>query len=289
MTARSIIAGAAQVTLAMALAACGSSSTPDEERSVTGDTLSAKELVKQVRRSTVSIVSQPPGEPRDPSAHGAHAHGSGVIWDAGSGLVLTSDHLVEHAGTISVTVDGDTKAQGELVARAQCNDMAVLTLHPRPAGLVAIEVAKSSQLEIGDEVTALGYHKSATAPEASLIRTNGEVSSVNVSTAVSPDLPELPSVVLHQAAIESHMSGGPLVNARGELVGLLTLVPGAPVHGPDAAVSSDYLAKEMAKLDEQPDGTFVGWKDQHRCHRAMVKIANRVLVRHGPPKEHDGH
>ena len=288
MTARPFTVGAAQVALAMALAACGSSSTPDSE-TPTGDRLSPQELAEQVKRNTVSIVSQPPGESKAPSAHGHHAHGSGVIWDAGSGVVLTSDHLVEHAGKITVTVNGDTLYQGERVARAQCNDVAVLRLHPKPAGLTGIEVANSSDLEIGDEVTALGYHKSASAPEASLIRTNGEVSSVNVSTAVSPDLPELPSVVLHQASIEKQMSGGPLVNARGELVGLLTLVPGQPVPGPDTAISSDYLAEEMAKLDEKPDGTFVGWKDQHACHSAMIKIANRVLVRHGPPKDHDGH
>jgi S1-C subfamily serine protease len=289
VTARCFIAGAVQVTLAVAVAACGSDSTPAEKRSPTGDQLSPQELVQKVKRNTVSIVTQPPSESRAPSAHGAHAHGSGVIWDARSGMVLTSDHLVENAGKIEVTVNGDTPVQGRLVARAQCNDVAVLTLEPKPDGLTAIEVANSSDLEIGDEVTAVGYLKSAAATEASLIRTHGEVSSVNVSVEVSPDLPPLPSVVLHQASMKDQMSGGPLVNARGDLVGLLTLVPGERTSGPDAAVSSDYLSDEIAKLEETPSGTFSGWKDQHACHRAMIKIANRVLVYHGSPGEHEDH
>jgi S1-C subfamily serine protease len=144
------------VTLAVALTACGSDSPAEEKRSPTGDRLSPQELVQQVARSTVSIVTQPPSESREPSAHGAHAHGTGVIWDADSGMVLTSDHLVENAGTIDVTVNGDTPVQGKLVARAQCNDVAVLTLHPKPDGLTGIGFAKSSDLEIGDEVTAVG-------------------------------------------------------------------------------------------------------------------------------------
>lgn len=287
MTARPFTVGAAQVALAMALAACGSSSTPDSE-TPTGDRLSPQELAEQVKRNTVSIVTQPPGESKAPSAHGHHAHGSGVIWDAGSGIVLTSDHLVENAGRIEVMVNGDTPVQGRLVARAQCNDVAVLTLHPKPAGLTAIDVAGSSGLEIGDNVTALGYLKSASATKANLIRTHGEVASVNVSAEISPDLPDLPSVVLHQAPILPQMSGGPLVNDRGQLVGLLTLVPGSPASGPVAAVSSDYLTKRMAELEETPTGIRVGWKAQHACHRAMMKIANRVLVRHGAPSEH-GH
>jgi S1-C subfamily serine protease len=272
----------------VALTACGSDSTPaEDQRRPTGDQLSPKELVQQVERSTVSIVTQPPSESREPSAHGAHAHGSGVIWDADSGMVLTSDHLVENAGTIDVTVNGDTPVKGKLVARAQCNDIAVLTLNPKPAGLTAIGVAEKSDLEIGDEVTAVGYLKSAAATKASLIATHGAVASPNVSAEVSDDLPPLPSVVLHQASMEEQMSGGPLVNARGDLEGLLILVPGERTSGPNAAVTSDYLSGELDKLHEKSDGTLTGWKDQHACHRAMIRIANRVLVSHGPPEQHD--
>jgi hypothetical protein len=196
---------------------------------------------------------------------------------------------VENAGKIDVTVNGDTPVQGKLVARAQCNDVAVVTLHPKPDGLTGIGFAKSSDLEIGDEVTAVGYLKSPSAPEAKPIATRGGVASSNVSAEVSHDLPPLPSVVLHQASMKDQMSGGPLVDSRGDLVGLLTLVPGERIPGPDAAVSSDYLSGEIDKLHEKADGTLTGWKDQHRCHQAMLKIADRVLVYHGPPEQHDDH
>jgi S1-C subfamily serine protease len=291
MTARALILGTVLLALAAAVAACGSSSD-DAEPTATpagGNQLSPQALTEQVQRSTVSIVTQPPGEGREPSARGKHAHGSGVIWNAGEGLVLTSDHLVENAGKIDVTVNGDTPVNGRLVARAQCNDMAVLRLEPKPAGLTAIDVAKSSDLKTGDKVTALGYLKSASATKATVIRTSGEVSSINVSATVSPDLPDLPSVVLHQAPVNPQMSGGPLVNNRGQLVGLLTLVPGETAPGPEAAVSSDYVAKQIAQLKEDRKGALSGWQKQHACHQAMLKIANRVLVAHGPPGQHKQH
>src|SRR4029453_18787972 len=66
--------------------------------------LTAEQIEQKVRPSTVSIVAQPPGETRAPGEHGKHAHGSGVIWNARRGLVLTSDHIVENAGTGSIEV-----------------------------------------------------------------------------------------------------------------------------------------------------------------------------------------
>jgi serine protease DegQ len=254
--------------------------------------LTAAEIERRVRPSTVSIVSQPEGETRAPSEHGDHAHGSGVIWNAREGLVLTSDHLVENVGkgSIDVVVNGKATVHARLVARAQCNDVAILELHPKPAGMKAVQVGDSSALAVGSTVTALGYLKPASAAKPEPIATNGAVSAVDVSSSVSPDLPDLPKVVLHQAPLQGPMSGGPLVNDRGQLVGVSTLVPGAPSSGQFAAVSSSYLTRRIRELKPNADGEYVGWKDQHACHGKMIKIANRVLVSHGAPSEHEhGH
>jgi S1-C subfamily serine protease len=82
------------------------------------------------------------------------------------------------------------------------------------------------------------------------------------------------------------MSGGPLVNDRGQLVGVNTLVPGSKTTGQYAAVSSNYLERRIAQLKRGPGNLLVGWKDQHACHGRMLKIAGRVLVSHGAPGEH---
>jgi S1-C subfamily serine protease len=277
------------VTVLAAVAGCGGSKSNNGTTATTAPKtgpLSTEELGRRVRPATVSIVTQPPGEKRAPAKHGEHAHGSGVIWNARQGLVLTSDHLVENAGTINVVVNEKNEVHARLVARAQCNDVAILALHPKPAGMTQIAVGDSSGLKVGAKVAALGYLKPATATKPSPIVTTGEVSAVDVPASLSTDLPDLPSVVLHQAPLQTQMSGGPLVNDRGELVGVNTLVPGAPATGQFAAVSSNYLERRIAELKRGPGGLLVGWKDQHACHGRMLKIANRVLVSHGAPGAH---
>jgi S1-C subfamily serine protease len=289
---------AAHVIPVVALVAalgCGGSDSKPQTRTKTGaeskaGPLSSEEVGQRVRPSTVSIVSQPPGEAKAPSKHGVHAHGSGVIWDAGRGLVLTSDHLVENAESIEVVVNEQTPVHARLIARAQCNDIAILLLHPKPAGMTGIQVGDSSALKLGAKVTALGYLKPASATKPSPIATSGDVSAVEVSTSLSPDLPDLPKVILHQAPLQAPMSGGPLVNDRGELVGVSTLVPGTTPSAPFAAVSSNYLKRRISELKSGAGGLLGGWKDQHACHGQMLKIANRVLVSHGAPGEHEhGH
>jgi S1-C subfamily serine protease len=281
-------------------AACGSSSDDDQGRSTPAASdagpLSTKDLVRLVQRSTVSIVAQPPGERRAPSAHGAHAHGSGVIWDARRGLVLTSDHLVENASAIDVTVGG-RPVHGELIARAQCNDLAVLQLHPNPSA-PAIRVRDSDDLQIGDVVTAVGYLKPATATKPSLIKLRGDVAAVGVSAKVARRLPDFPSVVVHEIATQPYgqMSGGPLVDDHGRLVGLTTVLPPGESEPVNVAVSSDFLKQRMSPGSATglrfENGNWHGWEDQHACHQQMAKIAGRVLVRHGAPDaahEHGGH
>jgi S1-C subfamily serine protease len=253
--------------------------------------LTAEQIEQKVRPSTVSIVTQPRGESKGPSKHGQHAHGSGVIWDASRGLVLTSDHLVENAGSIDVTVNNQTPVHAALVARAQCNDIAIIALRPRPAGMTQIARGDSSALNIGSKVWAMGYLKPASATKAREITIPAEVSSAEGPFKVSPDLRELPSAILHQAALQLQMSGGPLVNDRGELVGVNTIVPtasGAAPAGPSAAVASNYLKRRIAELKPGKRG-MAGWEDQHSCHGQMLKIAGRVLVSHGAPGGHEHH
>jgi S1-C subfamily serine protease len=282
---------AAPVIAVIVLAAavgCGGSKSKSETSATTASTagpLNTEELGRRVLPSTVSIVTQPRGETKAPAKHGAHAHGSGVIWNAGQALVVTSDHLVENAGTIDVVVNAKT-FHGRLVARAQCNDIAIVALHPKPLGMTQVQVGDSSALKIGARVTALGYLKPASATKPSPIATTGEVSAVDTPASLSPDLPDLPSVVLHQAPLQAPMSGGPLVNDRGQLVGVNTLVPGAKTTGQYAAVSSNYLERRIAQLKRGRGNLLVGWQDQHACHGRMLKIANRVLVSHGAPGEH---
>lgn len=282
-----LAASFACLALVLGAASCGGSSGGSSSSTTTG-TLSEAQVLAKVKPSVVAITAQPPGVSLAPAKGGQHAHGSGVIYDAANGRVLASDHVVENAGTIEVTVNGNTKVHARLLSRAQCNDFVILSLSPKPQGLSQIRFGNSSALNVADKVTAVGYLSPAGEP-VSLISTQGSVNSVDVSAEVTSGLPAFPSLILHQAPLEQQMTGGPLVNDKGEFVGLDVVIPGEEGSGPSNAVSSDYIKKRLGQLKPAKDGSLVGWADQHKCHGQMFKIANKVLVSHGGHGAHSHH
>jgi len=278
---------AAVLALGICAAGCGGDDKSSGDAKAKADTaqpLSGRALVAKVQPSMVSIVSIPPGVTREPSEGGRHAHGTGVIYDAKRGLVLTSNHYLENAASIRVTVNGKTPVRGRPVARAQCKDFAVVELRPRPRNLTEIRFGDSNKVVAGDHVTAMGYLQPPGQKKASLIKTDGTVSSTDVSSELHPDLPALPSVTLHQAPLQLAMSGGPLVNDRGEMVGLDSLVRegSVPDSGPWPAVTGNWLKDWLAQLKPGKGSTYVGWKNEHRCHGTLAELSRAAEVEHPP-------
>jgi S1-C subfamily serine protease len=243
-------------------------------------------VIEKVKPSVVAVQAVPKTEKRDTEKGGAHSHGSGVIYDAERGLVLTSNHFVEEAVSLQVDVNG-REVQGRPVARAQCNDLTVIRLRPKPANLTAIEFADSAAVKSGEEVSALGYLRPPRSPAPEFISTNGSVSVPDVSGEVHPDLPEFESVLLFQAPLRPAMSGGPVINDRGEMVGLSTFIDtgqgGPTTEAPFSAVTSGHLKKLLAQLEPTEGAVFSGWQYQHKCHDEMAELTGASFVHHGGP------
>jgi S1-C subfamily serine protease len=276
---------AAALVIVLGAAACGedeSSNSATANKDTAGGTLTNRELVDKVQPSMVAVIAIPPGENREPADGGRHAHGTGIIYDAKRGLVLTSNHYLEGARSIRITVNGKTTVRGRPVARAQCKDFAVVELRPRPRNLTQIEFGDSSKIASGDRVISLGFLQPPGQKVASLIRTDGTVSSTDVPSEIHPDLPALPSVTLHQAPQQYSMSGGPLVNDQGELIGLNTLLKDGSIGeaGPWPAVTGNWLKDWLAELKPGEGSTYVGWKSEHRCHGALATLSGAAMGRH---------
>jgi S1-C subfamily serine protease len=274
------------LALSVGVGACGSDEEPsgDAKAKDTDAALNDREIVTKVQPSMVSIIAIPPGETREPADGGRHAHGTGIIYDAKRGLVLTSNHYLEGARSIRITVNGKTAVRGRPVARAQCKDFAVVELRPRPRNLTEIQFGDSSKSGAGERVSALGYLQPPGQKKASLIKTDGTVSSTGVSSQIHPDLPALPSATLHQAPLQLAMSGGPLVNNRGELIGLDTLVKDGSIgeSGPWPAVTGNWLKDWLAQLKPGKGSTYVGWKSEHRCHGTLAELSAAAMGVHAP-------
>jgi Do/DeqQ family serine protease len=140
--------------------------------------------------------------------------GSGVIVDARAGLVLTNHHVVDKADEIQVTLKDGRRLKAKVVGSDPETDVAVLRI-PNER-LTALPVADSDALRVGDFVVAIGnpFGLGQTV-------TSGIVSALG-RTGLGIEGYE--NFIQTDASINPGNSGGPLVNLRGELVGINTAI-----------------------------------------------------------------
>ena len=140
--------------------------------------------------------------------------GSGVIFDAKNGLVLTNNHVIHRADEITVSLTDGRSFQAELVGTDPATDVALIKI---PAvNLTALPLADSDQLRVGDFVVAIGnpFGLGQTV-------TSGIVSALGRSGL---GIEGYEDFIQTDASINPGNSGGALVNLRGELVGINTAI-----------------------------------------------------------------
>ncbi len=140
--------------------------------------------------------------------------GSGVIFDARSGYIVTNAHVVENASEITVTLQDGRDLKAEIIGSDTPSDVAVLKV--KPDGLTQIALGDSAKAEVGDFVVAIGnpFGLQHTV-------TSGIISGLSRS-GINPDGYE--DFIQTDASINPGNSGGALVNLRGELIGINTAI-----------------------------------------------------------------
>jgi Do/DeqQ family serine protease len=140
--------------------------------------------------------------------------GSGVIFNAQSGYILTNAHVVENATEITVTLQDGRDVQAEILGRDAPSDVAVLKV--KADGLTQIPLGDSATVEVGDFVVAIGnpFGLQHTV-------TSGIISGLSRS-GINPDGYE--DFIQTDASINPGNSGGALVNLKGELIGINTAI-----------------------------------------------------------------
>ncbi len=171
-------------------------------------------VVAAVQRSTVSITTSLQVQ-RGPFSGYAEGAGTGVVLDA-EGHILTNAHVVADADTVTVTVNGEERS-ATVLGGSLSDDIAVLQLDD-PSGVVPATFATDAVV-VGDPVVAIG---NALALEGGPTVTQGIVSALGRS--IDTEQGHLDGLIQTDAAISSGNSGGPLVNADGQVAGINTAV-----------------------------------------------------------------
>jgi S1-C subfamily serine protease len=166
--------------------------------------------------------------------------GSGFLLDR-SGHVLTNNHVVEGAEEIKVALTDGRVFRAAMVGADRFNDLAVLKIEGRD--LPSLRLGASSKLAVGETVIAIG---SPLWIEGGPTVTAGVVSALG-RTMEQPGLPMLHNLIQTDAAINPGNSGGPLLNLRGEVVGINTAVI-ASAHGIGFAISTGTIKPIVTTL-----------------------------------------
>jgi putative serine protease PepD len=143
--------------------------------------------------------------------------GSGLIVDD-RGYILTNNHVVENADSLDVTLADQSKVPAKLVGRDASNDLAVIRINVPREKLTPLRLGDSAQLQVGQMAIAIGN-------PFGLDRTitRGVVSALGRSLQ-SDTGRQIRNVIQTDAAINPGNSGGPLLNSRGEVIGINTAI-----------------------------------------------------------------
>ena len=215
------------------------------------DGLSGGSLIAQVaERLANSVVTI--STTVDDDFGGGRGVGTGVVLTS-DGEILTNAHVIEDATEVVVRFAGETEPRvAKILASDLGNDLALIKVDV--TGLIAATFAKPGSVQIGDTVVAIGY---ALALDGGPTVTSGIVSALK--RTIETDSGALNSLIQTDAAISSGNSGGPLVNLKGEVVGINTAVARgdseSAANNIGFSISVDEVLIVIEQLREQANGT----------------------------------
>lgn len=222
-------------------------------------------IFDNVSNSIVQIVSvTPPLFNLNPQAQNTTEVGAGFIYDD-AGHIVTANHVLAGANSVSVVFKDGDRYNATVVGRDAFTDTAVLkigdnnntTFNETNISSVPVTLGNSSSLRIGDRVVTIGY------PFASKIAMTAGIIGQTDYLLYFPFLGySVPNTILTDVAVNPGNSGGPLINMRGEVVGMIygrlnpTAPPtGAQFPGLSVAIPSNTVSKVAAGLIQ--DGFYI--------------------------------
>jgi S1-C subfamily serine protease len=209
--------------------------TPSQGNASSG--LELTQIYNDNRRSVVLIsVDTPTGG----------GQGSGFVYDE-EGRIITNNHVVEDAEKITVTFVDGTISEATLVGTDPYVDMAVIDVDVEVFLLEPVDLGSSSDLMVGERVIALGNPFGL-----ANTMTSGIVSALGRQMD-APGGYAIVDVIQTDAAINPGNSGGPLLNMRGEVVGMNTAILSETrqFSGIGFAIPSDTILREVSALIEE--------------------------------------
>jgi 2-alkenal reductase len=249
-------------------------------------------LVELYRRASPAVVSievvaaaLPDGHPPIPGVPGTSGQGSGFLFDD-QGHIVTNNHVVEGAERLQVRWFDGTTSLADLIGTDVDSDLAVIKVRELPPGVAPLPLGESREVAVGQTAVAIG---SPFGEQNTL--TVGVVSGIG-RTLRGPAREfgsfSIPNIIQTDAAINPGNSGGPLLNVRGEVIGVNTAIAvslgGTDFEGVGYAVPSSTVARVAPALvsEGRYEHPWMGigmWSlDALLAEQANLPVGSGVLI-----------
>ncbi len=177
--------------------------------------------------------------------------GSGFVVDARRGLIVTASHVIatagsgsaEEAGAVYIVLGDGTRADGRVVGYDLFEDTALIQVDPAHLGLHALPLGHARLLRVGDPIAVIG---SPIENRASL--STGVVSQLDRQITAPGVCFPTTGVIQTDAAVNEGNSGGPVLNAAGRVVGMVTAINRQAVGGLAYAVPMEGVSAAVREL-----------------------------------------
>ena len=217
----------------------------DEVTYSSKNNLTLIQLFEKSEEGVVKINVQRYGSQGDPGGMG-----SGFVYD-NLGHIITNAHVVEGANKAIVTFLDGSQYDAEIIGKDKFTDIAVIKVNEKPRLLHPLQMGDSSRLHVGEQVAAIGNPFGLSGS-----MTSGIVSQMGRLLPSQDSGFSIPDVIQTDAAINPGNSGGPLLNMKGEVVGINTAIQSMSGEfiGIGFAVPSNTALKIVPSLIE--DGKY---------------------------------
>jgi putative serine protease PepD len=217
--------GTLPTTASSSVKTAASTGTP---RAVASTALTATQIYESSSAGVVAIKAVTPQ---------GQDEGTGIVLN-GQGLILTNDHVVAGASSLTVAANGSSSStrSATLVGEEANEDLALIKVDPSGLGLKPLTLASAKNVQVGNSVYAIG---SPYGLEETLTR--GIVSALG-RTISAPDGSKIIGAIQTDAALNPGNSGGPLLNDEGQVIGV-----------------NSQIASDASGAGSQPGSTGVGF------------------------------
>ncbi|MCW4021692.1 MAG: S1C family serine protease [archaeon] len=221
----------------------------------TMNNVTVSQLYAQVADSVVVIRGMVPYSDFFGQVYYSQVQGSGFVYNfAGQNVIITNSHVVADATNTTVTFSNGNAYSATILGYDPYVELAVLSVDAPEEEFSPLEISSSSSLQVGDPVIVVGTPYGLTGSMST-----GYVSALGRTlTAETTGGYVIANVIQTTAALNPGNSGGPVLNYKGEVVGIATAIV-KDSEGLGFAIPSNTILREIESLINDGDYNYHSW------------------------------